>query len=114
MPPDAPEFLDVREVARMLNVSAMTVLRKLKTGEMPAVRIGRQFRIRVTDLDAYLQAQTLQPTPKVSTRKGETKPKAVRKVVNPAPAPVCLDEPDDPDAVTLIFTKPPTDTAIAT
>ena len=47
-------FMTVNEVAAMLRVSAMTVYRRINAGELPAVRIGRSFRVREQDLDQYL------------------------------------------------------------
>ncbi len=38
----------------MLRVSSMTVYRLINAGELPAVRIGRSFRLRAEDLDRYL------------------------------------------------------------
>lgn len=50
-------FLTVQEVADLLRVSQMTVYRLIKSGEVPAVRIGRSFRVRETDVDRYLEEQ---------------------------------------------------------
>ena len=47
-------FMTVSEVAAVLRVSAMTVYRRINAGELPAVRIGRSFRVRQQDLDRYL------------------------------------------------------------
>jgi excisionase family DNA binding protein len=49
-------FLTVGEVAAVLRVSNMTVYRLINGGELPAVRVGRSFRLREADLDAYLAA----------------------------------------------------------
>jgi excisionase family DNA binding protein len=38
-------FLTVAEVADMMRVSTMTVYRMVKSGELPAVRFGRSYRI---------------------------------------------------------------------
>ncbi|WP_213815541.1 helix-turn-helix domain-containing protein [Glaciihabitans sp. dw_435] len=38
-------FLTVAEVAEMMRVSTMTVYRLVHSGELPAVRFGRSFRI---------------------------------------------------------------------
>ena len=38
-------FLTVAEVADMMRVSTMTVYRLVKSGELPAVRFGRSYRI---------------------------------------------------------------------
>ena len=47
-------FLTVNEVAELLRLSDMTVYRLIKKGELPAVRIGRSYRLREDDVDAYL------------------------------------------------------------
>lgn len=47
-------FMTVGEVASTLRVSSMTVYRLINGGELPAVRIGRSFRVRAGDLDRYL------------------------------------------------------------
>ncbi|UDY23872.1 helix-turn-helix domain-containing protein [Nocardioides sp. Kera G14] len=49
------KFLTVAEVAAMMRVSKMTVYRLVHSGEMPAVRVGRSFRVREEDANAYLQ-----------------------------------------------------------
>ncbi len=50
-------FLTVTEVAASLRVSNMTVYRLINAGGLPAVRIGKSFRIRVDDLNRYLTGQ---------------------------------------------------------
>jgi excisionase family DNA binding protein len=47
-------FLTVQEVAELMRVSTMTVYRLIKAGDLPAVRVGRSFRVRDVDVDAYL------------------------------------------------------------
>ncbi|MPV38242.1 helix-turn-helix domain-containing protein [Georgenia subflava] len=41
----APRFLTVAEVAELMRVSKMTVYRMVHSGELPAVRMGRSFRV---------------------------------------------------------------------
>ena len=53
-------FLTVQEVADMLRVSSMTVYRLIKAGELAAVRVGRSFRVRDTDVDEYLASRFTQ------------------------------------------------------
>ena len=50
-----PEFMTVAEVAARMRVSKMTVYRLLHGGELPAVRVGRSFRVREDDVDDYLR-----------------------------------------------------------
>lgn len=52
-----PRFLTPAEVAEMLRVSPMTVYRLIKAGEIRAARIGKSYRLREQDVDAYLQAR---------------------------------------------------------
>jgi excisionase family DNA binding protein len=49
------KFQTVAEVATMMRVSKMTVYRLLQNGELPAVRVGRSFRVRETDVHEYLR-----------------------------------------------------------
>lgn len=51
-------FLTVNEVADLMRVSRMTVYRLVHAGELPAVRVGRSFRVPQDALDAYLRSST--------------------------------------------------------
>jgi excisionase family DNA binding protein len=53
-------FVTVAEVAEQMRVSNMTVYRLVQAGHLPAVRIGRSYRIREGDVDKYLAAQYTQ------------------------------------------------------
>jgi excisionase family DNA binding protein len=53
-------FVTVGEVASQLRVSNMTVYRLISAGELAAVRIGKSYRIREEDVDAYLAARYTQ------------------------------------------------------
>ena len=48
-------MLTVNEVADLLRVSRMTVYRLIKQGEMAALRVGRNFRLREEDVHSYLK-----------------------------------------------------------
>ncbi|HYH34516.1 MAG TPA: helix-turn-helix domain-containing protein [Nocardioides sp.] len=50
-----PKFLTVAEVAAMMRVSKMTVYRLVHGGDLPAVRVGRSFRVTEDDVDEYLR-----------------------------------------------------------
>ncbi len=47
-------FYTVAEVARVLRVSNMTVYRLINSGQLPAVRIGKSYRLREEDVSRYL------------------------------------------------------------
>ena len=49
------KFLTIAEVAAMMRVSKMTVYRLVHGGELPAVRVGRSFRVTENDVDEYLR-----------------------------------------------------------
>jgi excisionase family DNA binding protein len=46
----------VAEVADHMRVSNMTVYRLIKAGELPAIRVGKNYRVRGSDLAEYLDA----------------------------------------------------------
>jgi excisionase family DNA binding protein len=48
----------VAEVADHMRVSNMTVYRLIKGSQLPAIRVGKNYRIRGRDLVAYLDAST--------------------------------------------------------
>ncbi|MBI4475968.1 MAG: helix-turn-helix domain-containing protein [Acidobacteria bacterium] len=50
-------FLTLGEVLRYLRVNARTVYRLIRSGELPATRVGRQWRIRESDLEQWLETQ---------------------------------------------------------
>ncbi|MCA1783932.1 MAG: helix-turn-helix domain-containing protein [Intrasporangiaceae bacterium] len=56
------QLLTAAEVADQLRVSTMTVYRLIRRGELPAVRVGRNYRVRDRDLAAFLEAQVVDPT----------------------------------------------------
>lgn len=49
------EFLTVAEVASMMRVSKMTVYRLVHAGELPAVRVGKSFRVPEKAVHDYLE-----------------------------------------------------------
>lgn len=57
--PDRPlaevRFLTVAEVASLMRVSKMTVYRLVHQGDLPAVRVGRSFRVPEQAVNDYLR-----------------------------------------------------------
>ena len=60
------KLLYVHEVATTLRVSKMTVYRMIRAGELPAMRIGRSFRIPERSLQAYYEAAFVHRQPEES------------------------------------------------
>lgn len=54
------KFLTVAEVAAVMRVSKMTVYRLVHSGELPAVRVGRSFRVPEDAVNEYLQRSFFQ------------------------------------------------------
>src|SRR5262249_6956776 len=50
-------LLTTEEVLEYLQVNLRTVYRLIKAGKIPAVRVGRQWRFRKRDIDAWLDSQ---------------------------------------------------------
>jgi excisionase family DNA binding protein len=63
-------FLTTEEVLEYLQVNLRTVYRLIKAGKIPAIRVGRQWRFRKRDIDAWLESQ---------------RPRGGRPVPSPAP-----------------------------
>jgi excisionase family DNA binding protein len=55
--PNDEIFLTTEEVLEYLQVNLRTVYRLIKAGKIPAVRVGRQWRFRKRDIDAWLDVQ---------------------------------------------------------
>jgi excisionase family DNA binding protein len=47
-------LLTVTEVAGTMRVSNMTVYRLIKSGELPALRVGKNYRVMESDVVSYL------------------------------------------------------------
>ena len=48
------QLLTVAEVAQIMRVSNMTVYRLIKAGQLAAIRVGKNYRIRRRDVERYL------------------------------------------------------------
>lgn len=66
-PTSPPEsFLTTEDVLAYLQVNLRTVYRLIEAGKLPAVRVGRQWRFRRRDVDAWLDGQTAATPPPVA------------------------------------------------
>jgi excisionase family DNA binding protein len=52
-------LLTVGEVAATMRVSNMTVYRLIKSGQLAAIRVGKNYRIRESDVDRYLSERSV-------------------------------------------------------
>src|SRR5215831_4335058 len=77
-------FLTTEEVLEYLQVNLRTVYRLIKAGKIPAVRVGRQWRFRKRDIDAWLESQRPRGAQRASA------PAAARQPVAPGGRPRVL------------------------
>jgi len=52
-------LLTVAEVADAMRVSNMTIYRLIKSGQLAAVRVGKNYRIRESDVNRYLSERSV-------------------------------------------------------
>jgi excisionase family DNA binding protein len=71
-------FLTTEEVLEYLNVNLRTVYRLIKAGKIPAIRVGRQWRFRRRDIDAWLESQRPRSTRTASPAPARSTPAAGR------------------------------------
>jgi excisionase family DNA binding protein len=53
------DWLSVADVCEYMDVSPFVVTRVLRSGELPAVKMGREWRISRVDFEDWLNAQRL-------------------------------------------------------
>ncbi len=53
---ETKNYLTLEEVADRLGVHYQLIYRLVRDGELPAIRLGRVYRVETTDLEAFLQA----------------------------------------------------------
>ncbi len=49
------EYMSLEDVADMLGVTYQLIYRLVRTGELPAIRVGKLYRVSRADLDRYLE-----------------------------------------------------------
>jgi excisionase family DNA binding protein len=54
-PLDDLEMISIQEMADRFHISKRTLQHLLKTGRLPGVKIGRQWRVRLSDARAFVE-----------------------------------------------------------
>lgn len=54
------EWLSVADICEYMDVSTFVVTRVLRSGELPAVKMGREWRVALRDFEDWLNAQRLE------------------------------------------------------
>jgi excisionase family DNA binding protein len=57
----APVWLGTQEAARHLGITTRTLYRLIDEGEIAAYKLGRVLRLRLADVDAFLESARVQP-----------------------------------------------------
>lgn len=50
------EWLTVEEVAAMLRLNVVTIYRWLRNNELRGIKLGKEWRIRESDLEAFIES----------------------------------------------------------
>ncbi len=58
---DSQKLYSMKQVAEELNISVKTVSRRILKGELPSMKIGGMYRMRGSDLNAYLERGSTKP-----------------------------------------------------
>ena len=66
------EFLSIEEAAERLSVDYKTIYRLVRSGEIPAARIGRVYRIKGADFDEFFERSKAVQMGVVCSSCGET------------------------------------------
>ena len=56
---DGDHIMTIEEVARYLSLHELTVRRLAREGEIPAFKIGRQWRVKKDLLDRWIERETM-------------------------------------------------------
>ena len=48
-------FLQIADVAETLNISARQAYGLVSSGELPAIKVGKSWRVEVAELENYIQ-----------------------------------------------------------
>ena len=56
---DGDHIMTIEEVARYLSLHELTVRRLAREGEIPAFKVGRQWRVKKDLLDRWIERKTM-------------------------------------------------------
>jgi excisionase family DNA binding protein len=56
-----PELLTMAEVCAALGMGKSWTYRRVKSGEIPSVKLGRSIKVKREDLEEYLESRRYQP-----------------------------------------------------
>ena len=68
------DLMTVEQVADYLQLNKLTVYKYIREGRLPAARLGKAYRIRLADVDAFLERQMSRASVRAASR-----PRPVRR-----------------------------------
>ncbi|MDE3077882.1 MAG: helix-turn-helix domain-containing protein [Chloroflexota bacterium] len=57
------ELMTIKEVADFLRISTISAYSWVRDGRLPAIRIGKEWRVRSRDLDEWLEVRRIAKQP---------------------------------------------------
>jgi excisionase family DNA binding protein len=60
--------MTVEQVADYLQLNKLTIYKYIRDGRLPAARLGKAYRIRLADVDAFLERQMTRPMVRAAAR----------------------------------------------
>jgi excisionase family DNA binding protein len=74
-----PPSNDALLTLRQTGVSTRTLRAAIAAGDLPAMKVGREFRVRRADLDAWLAARAVAPRPAPAPAADDPVTRALRR-----------------------------------
>lgn len=99
------DLLTTRQVQEILRVDRTTIYRMVEGGQLPAIRVGKQWRFAQADLDRWLQSGTAQPVSTTGPKLPAAPPLPAKQDLLPRPYVQMLQDAfADALGVTLVVT----------
>ena len=57
----SPDLLSITEVCQQLRMGKSWVYRRIRSGEIPSIKLGHNIKVRREDLEGYLEANSSDP-----------------------------------------------------
>ena len=57
----SPDLLSITEVCQELRMGKSWVYRRIRSGEIPSIKLGHNIKVRREDLEGYLEANSSDP-----------------------------------------------------
>lgn len=87
----AREYYSIPEAAALLGLSRIAVFKRVKKGQMAALRFGRNWAVPASALGAAAEQQPVPPAPVLKQQTGPVQSKTKNKSLPPPPADAEMD-----------------------